>query len=127
MCIALYCVSLSFRNETFDFYFFQEKSKWSAEAAHSEGKVLVKAPLSHLVHLLLHIYTLLHFHPYLCSSANQKKCFNKQNLMDYVSLQHVVGLTAHDRTSKLIYHPHRTAKVPTSSTQVQVGPLYVSI
>lgn len=45
MCIGLYCVSLSFRNETFDFYFFQEKSKWSAEAAHSEGKVLVKAPL----------------------------------------------------------------------------------
>lgn len=46
--------------------------------------------------------------------------------MDYVSLQHVVGLTAHDRTSKLIYHPHRTAKVPTFSTRVQVGPLYTS-
>lgn len=47
--------------------------------------------------------------------------------MDYVSLQHVVGLTAHDRTSKLIYHPHRTAKVPTVSTQVQVGPFYTFI
>lgn len=47
--------------------------------------------------------------------------------MDFVSLQHVVALTAHDRTSKLIYHPHRTAKVPTFSTQVQVGPLYTFI
>lgn len=47
--------------------------------------------------------------------------------MDYVSLQHVVGLTAHDRTSKLIYHPHRIAKVPTFSTQVQVRPLYTLI
>uniref|UniRef100_A0A674PAB8 Myosin IXB n=1 Tax=Takifugu rubripes TaxID=31033 RepID=A0A674PAB8_TAKRU len=45
----------------------------------------------------------------------------RNNLMDYVSLQHVVGLTAHDQTSKLIYHPHRTAKVPTYSTQVQAS------
>lgn len=46
--------------------------------------------------------------------------------MDYISLRHVVGLTAHDRTSKLVYHPHRTAKVPTFSTQVQVGPRFLS-
>ena len=47
--------------------------------------------------------------------------------MDSVSLQHVVGLTAHDRTSKLIYHPHRAAEVPTLSMQVQVGPLHTFI
>ncbi|TWW73671.1 Unconventional myosin-IXb [Takifugu flavidus] len=51
-------------------------------------------------------------------SGRQKQLIPK-NLMDYVSLQHVVGLTAHDQTSKLIYRPHRTAKVPTYSTQVQ--------
>ncbi|CAG07188.1 unnamed protein product, partial [Tetraodon nigroviridis] len=53
-------------------------------------------------------------------SGRQKQIIPK-NLMDYVSLQHVVGLTAHDRTSKLIYHPHRTAKVPTFSAQVQAS------
>uniref|UniRef100_A0A674MSJ4 Myosin IXB n=1 Tax=Takifugu rubripes TaxID=31033 RepID=A0A674MSJ4_TAKRU len=53
-------------------------------------------------------------------SGRQKQLIPK-NLMDYVSLQHVVGLTAHDQTSKLIYHPHRTAKVPTYSTQVQAS------
>ncbi|XP_056912075.1 unconventional myosin-IXb-like isoform X1 [Takifugu flavidus] len=53
-------------------------------------------------------------------SGRQKQLIPK-NLMDYVSLQHVVGLTAHDQTSKLIYRPHRTAKVPTYSTQVQAS------
>lgn len=43
--------------------------------------------------------------------------------MDFPSLQHIVGLTAHDRTSKFIFHPHRKTKPPTISTQFQVGPL----
>uniref|UniRef100_A0A8C4DYA6 Myosin-IXb n=1 Tax=Dicentrarchus labrax TaxID=13489 RepID=A0A8C4DYA6_DICLA len=48
-------------------------------------------------------------------------CFIKQNLMDLHSLQHTVGLTAHDRTSKFIFHPHRKTKPPTISSQFQAS------
>uniref|UniRef100_H3DBQ4 Myosin IXB n=1 Tax=Tetraodon nigroviridis TaxID=99883 RepID=H3DBQ4_TETNG len=68
----------------------------------------------------LHKLSLWSFFPRRSRSGRQKQIIPK-NLMDYVSLQHVVGLTAHDRTSKLIYHPHRTAKVPTFSAQVQAS------
>lgn len=40
--------------------------------------------------------------------------------MDMRSLQHILGLTAHDRTSKSIFHPHLKMKPPTVSTQFQV-------
>uniref|UniRef100_A0A672IFP1 Unconventional myosin-IXb-like n=1 Tax=Salarias fasciatus TaxID=181472 RepID=A0A672IFP1_SALFA len=48
-------------------------------------------------------------------------CFLKQNLMNLHSLQHIVGLTAHSRTTKSIFHPHRTTKPLTVSTQFQVS------
>uniref|UniRef100_A0A671YXD5 Uncharacterized protein n=1 Tax=Sparus aurata TaxID=8175 RepID=A0A671YXD5_SPAAU len=44
-----------------------------------------------------------------------------RNLMDFQSLQHTVGLTAHDRTSKFIFHPHRKTKPPTISAQFQAS------
>uniref|UniRef100_A0A672IFN1 Unconventional myosin-IXb-like n=1 Tax=Salarias fasciatus TaxID=181472 RepID=A0A672IFN1_SALFA len=43
------------------------------------------------------------------------------NLMNLHSLQHIVGLTAHSRTTKSIFHPHRTTKPLTVSTQFQVS------
>lgn len=49
--------------------------------------------------------------------------FIKQNLMRLSSLRHTVGLTAHDRTSKFIFHPHRKTKPPTISSQFQVSPV----
>uniref|UniRef100_A0A672ZM52 Myosin IXb n=1 Tax=Sphaeramia orbicularis TaxID=375764 RepID=A0A672ZM52_9TELE len=48
-------------------------------------------------------------------------CFIKQNLMDMRSLQHIVGVTVHDRTSKTMFHPHRMIKPPTVSTQFQAS------
>ncbi|XP_036939021.1 unconventional myosin-IXb isoform X1 [Acanthopagrus latus] len=53
-------------------------------------------------------------------SGRQKQLIPK-NLMDFQSLQHTVGLTAHDRTSKFIFHPHRKTKPPTISTQFQAS------
>uniref|UniRef100_A0A665TFE7 Myosin IXb n=1 Tax=Echeneis naucrates TaxID=173247 RepID=A0A665TFE7_ECHNA len=48
-------------------------------------------------------------------------CFVKQYLMNMRSLQHVVGITAHDRTSKSIFHPSSTTRLPTISTQFQAS------
>ncbi|XP_073346792.1 unconventional myosin-IXb isoform X2 [Pagrus major] len=53
-------------------------------------------------------------------SGRQKQLIPK-NLMDFQSLQHTVGLTAHDRTSKFIFHPQRKAKPPTISAQFQAS------
>ncbi|XP_068605298.1 unconventional myosin-IXb [Brachionichthys hirsutus] len=52
--------------------------------------------------------------------SRQKQLIPK-NLMDFHSVQHIVGLTAHDRTSKYICHPHRQAKPPAISAQIQVS------
>uniref|UniRef100_A0A3Q1CDT6 Myosin IXb n=1 Tax=Amphiprion ocellaris TaxID=80972 RepID=A0A3Q1CDT6_AMPOC len=43
------------------------------------------------------------------------------NLMNLRSLQHIVGVTAHDRTSKSIFHPHRTSKLQTVNAQFQAS------
>ncbi|KAM3604009.1 uncharacterized protein V6R79_005181 [Siganus canaliculatus] len=53
-------------------------------------------------------------------SGRQKQLIPK-NLMDLCSLRHIVGLTAHDRTGKFIFHPHRKTKPPTISTQFQMS------
>ncbi|KAI3374768.1 hypothetical protein L3Q82_021326 [Scortum barcoo] len=53
-------------------------------------------------------------------SGRQKQLIPK-NLMDLHSLQHIVSVTAHDRTSKFIFHPHRKTKPPTVSTQFQAS------
>uniref|UniRef100_A0A7N6BXV5 Myosin IXb n=1 Tax=Anabas testudineus TaxID=64144 RepID=A0A7N6BXV5_ANATE len=47
--------------------------------------------------------------------------FIKQNLMDLRSLQHVVSLTAHDQTSKSIFHPQPRTRPLTMSTQFQTS------
>ncbi|KAM8850087.1 unconventional myosin-IXb isoform 3-T3 [Spinachia spinachia] len=52
--------------------------------------------------------------------GRQKQLIPK-NLMDLQSLRHIAGLTAHDRTSKFIFHPHRRTKPPTVSTQFQTS------
>uniref|UniRef100_A0A7N6FFR8 Myosin IXb n=1 Tax=Anabas testudineus TaxID=64144 RepID=A0A7N6FFR8_ANATE len=43
------------------------------------------------------------------------------NLMDLRSLQHVVSLTAHDQTSKSIFHPQPRTRPLTMSTQFQTS------
>ncbi|XP_076601855.1 unconventional myosin-IXb isoform X3 [Chaetodon auriga] len=53
-------------------------------------------------------------------SGRQKQLIPK-NLMDLHSLQHIVDLAAHDRTSKFIFHPHRKTKPATVSTQFQAS------
>ncbi|XP_041804694.1 unconventional myosin-IXb isoform X2 [Chelmon rostratus] len=53
-------------------------------------------------------------------SGRQKQLIPK-NLMDLHSLRHIVGLTAHDRTSKFIFHPHRKTKPATVSAQFQAS------
>ncbi|XP_028282689.1 unconventional myosin-IXb isoform X2 [Parambassis ranga] len=55
------------------------------------------------------------------SKGSQQKQLIPKNLMDMRSLQHIVGLTAHDRTSKLIFHPRRTTKPPTVSSQFEAS------
>ncbi|XP_034558738.1 unconventional myosin-IXb [Notolabrus celidotus] len=55
------------------------------------------------------------------SRGGRQKQLIPKNLMNFNSLQHIVGLTAHDRTSKVILHPHRTSKPPTVSTQFQAS------
>ncbi|XP_044076946.1 unconventional myosin-IXb isoform X2 [Siniperca chuatsi] len=52
--------------------------------------------------------------------GRQKQLIPKK-LMDLHSLQHIVGLTAHDRTSKFIFHPHRKTRPPTVSVQFQAS------
>ncbi|XP_054482584.1 unconventional myosin-IXb isoform X2 [Anoplopoma fimbria] len=60
--------------------------------------------------------------------SRQKQLIPK-NLMDLQSLRHIVGLAAHDRTSKFIFHPHRRTKPPTVGAQFQasLGKLMESI
>uniref|UniRef100_A0A3Q3XK94 Uncharacterized protein n=1 Tax=Mola mola TaxID=94237 RepID=A0A3Q3XK94_MOLML len=53
-------------------------------------------------------------------SGRQKQLIPK-NLMDFPSLRHIVSLTAHDRTRKVIFQPHQTSKPPTISSQFQVS------
>ncbi|XP_069013900.1 unconventional myosin-IXb isoform X2 [Embiotoca jacksoni] len=55
------------------------------------------------------------------SRGGRQKQLIPKNLMDLRSLQHIVGLMAHDRTSKSIFHPHRTSKPPTVSAQFQAS------
>ncbi|XP_063742603.1 unconventional myosin-IXb isoform X2 [Eleginops maclovinus] len=53
-------------------------------------------------------------------TGRQKQLIPK-NLMDLNSLRHIVGVTAHDRTSKYIFHPHRKTKPPTVAAQFQAS------
>ncbi|XP_029970832.1 unconventional myosin-IXb-like isoform X2 [Salarias fasciatus] len=55
------------------------------------------------------------------SKTGRQKQLIPTNLMNLHSLQHIVGLTAHSRTTKSIFHPHRTTKPLTVSTQFQVS------
>ncbi|XP_070700770.1 unconventional myosin-IXb [Pempheris klunzingeri] len=55
------------------------------------------------------------------SRSGRQKQLIPMNLMDFHSLRHVVGVTAHDRTSKFIFHPHRKTKPPTVGTQFQAS------
>ncbi|XP_011485402.1 unconventional myosin-IXb isoform X2 [Oryzias latipes] len=53
--------------------------------------------------------------------GSRRKQIIPKNLMDLNSLQHTAGLTAHDRTSKSIFHPSVTPKPPTVSAQFQTS------
>ncbi|KAM4551542.1 unconventional myosin-IXb isoform 3-T4 [Odontesthes bonariensis] len=53
--------------------------------------------------------------------GSRNKQLIPKNLIDLRSLQHIVCLTAHDRTSKSIFHPYRRTKLPTVSTQFQAS------
>ncbi|KAM9322226.1 unconventional myosin-IXb isoform 2-T2 [Pholidichthys leucotaenia] len=53
-------------------------------------------------------------------NGRQKQLIPK-NLINLHSLQHVVGVTKHDQSSKSIFHPHRTTKPPTRSAQFQAS------
>ncbi|KAM9349556.1 unconventional myosin-IXb isoform 2-T2 [Symphorus nematophorus] len=55
------------------------------------------------------------------SKGGRQKQLIPKNLMNMQSLQHIVGRAAHDRTSKIIFHPHRKTKPPTTSTQFQAS------
>uniref|UniRef100_A0A3Q1GTE7 Myosin IXb n=1 Tax=Acanthochromis polyacanthus TaxID=80966 RepID=A0A3Q1GTE7_9TELE len=55
------------------------------------------------------------------SRGGRQKQLIPKNLMNLQSLQHIVGVTAHDRTSKSIFHPHRTSKLPTVNAQFQAS------
>ncbi|XP_023281158.1 unconventional myosin-IXb-like isoform X1 [Seriola lalandi dorsalis] len=55
------------------------------------------------------------------SRGGRQKQVIPKNLMDLRSLQHIVGLTAHDRTSKSIFHPQQRTKLSTVSTQFQAS------
>ncbi|KAM6918696.1 unconventional myosin-IXb-like [Xenentodon cancila] len=55
------------------------------------------------------------------SRGSRHKQVIPKNLIDLRSLQHVVGLTAHDRTSKSIFHPYPKAKPPTVGSQFQAS------
>uniref|UniRef100_A0A8C3G8A9 Myosin IXb n=1 Tax=Cyclopterus lumpus TaxID=8103 RepID=A0A8C3G8A9_CYCLU len=70
------------------------------------------------IHPCVHPKTFLLWEP---ESSLTLLCRLKQNLMDLQSLRHIVGLAAHDRTSKFIFHPHRRTKPPTVGTQFQTS------
>ncbi|KAM7400316.1 hypothetical protein PAMA_004827 [Pampus argenteus] len=53
--------------------------------------------------------------------GNRQKQLIPKKLMDLRSLKHIVGLAAHDRTSKSILHPHQRTKPPTISSQFQAS------
>ncbi|XP_033506552.2 unconventional myosin-IXb isoform X1 [Epinephelus lanceolatus] len=55
------------------------------------------------------------------SRSGRGKQLIPKNLMDLQSLRHIVGNASHDRTSKIIFHPHRTTKPPTAATQFQAS------
>uniref|UniRef100_A0A672IHV9 Unconventional myosin-IXb-like n=1 Tax=Salarias fasciatus TaxID=181472 RepID=A0A672IHV9_SALFA len=85
-----------------------------------------RAELSKTVHVPLFFCfwtSVLHCLCLLCrkSKTGRQKQLIPTNLMNLHSLQHIVGLTAHSRTTKSIFHPHRTTKPLTVSTQFQVS------
>ncbi|XP_016897954.1 unconventional myosin-IXb isoform X3 [Cynoglossus semilaevis] len=53
------------------------------------------------------------------SRGGRQKQLIPKNLMDLRSLQHIVGLTAHDQTTKSFFHPQRTMKLSSVSAQFQ--------
>ncbi|XP_055359699.1 unconventional myosin-IXb isoform X2 [Betta splendens] len=53
--------------------------------------------------------------------GSRKKQVIPKNLMNVRSLQHVVSLTAHDRTSKSTFHPHLRTKPLTMSARFQAS------
>ncbi|KAF6733988.1 Unconventional myosin-IXb [Oryzias melastigma] len=53
--------------------------------------------------------------------GSRRKQIIPKNLMDLNSLQHTAGLTAHDRTSKSVFHPSVTASPPTVCAQFQTS------
>ncbi|XP_060939757.1 unconventional myosin-IXb isoform X2 [Limanda limanda] len=55
------------------------------------------------------------------SKGGRQKQLIPKKLMDFRSLQHIVGLTAHDRTSKSVFHPHRRVMPLTVSSQLQAS------
>ncbi|XP_059200954.1 unconventional myosin-IXb isoform X2 [Centropristis striata] len=55
------------------------------------------------------------------SRGGRQKQLIPRNLMDSHSIRHIVGLAAHDRTSKFIFHPHRQTKPPTVGAQFQAS------
>ncbi|XP_034469732.1 unconventional myosin-IXb isoform X2 [Hippoglossus hippoglossus] len=55
------------------------------------------------------------------SKGGRQKQLIPKKLMDFRSLQHIVGLTAHDRTSKSVFHPHPRARPLTVSAQLQAS------
>ncbi|XP_062259961.1 unconventional myosin-IXb isoform X1 [Platichthys flesus] len=55
------------------------------------------------------------------SRGGRQKQLIPKKLMDFQSLHHIVGLTAHDRTSKSVFHPHPRARPLTVSAQLQAS------
>ncbi|XP_017266569.1 unconventional myosin-IXb isoform X2 [Kryptolebias marmoratus] len=53
--------------------------------------------------------------------GSRRKQVIPKNLVNLRSLQHIVGLAEHDRTSKSIFHPQRQKKPPTVSAQFQTS------
>uniref|UniRef100_A0A671YXG7 Uncharacterized protein n=1 Tax=Sparus aurata TaxID=8175 RepID=A0A671YXG7_SPAAU len=80
-----------------------------------------RAELSRSPQLLIKLHFQLHTAEKKLAVSLQDKLVKDYNLMDFQSLQHTVGLTAHDRTSKFIFHPHRKTKPPTISAQFQAS------
>ncbi|CAB1417699.1 unnamed protein product [Pleuronectes platessa] len=55
------------------------------------------------------------------SRGGRQKQLIPKKLMDFRSLHHIVGLTAHDRTSKSVFHPNPRARPLTVSAQLQAS------
>lgn len=55
------------------------------------------------------------------SKGGRQKQLIPKNLMDLRSLQHIVGVTVHDRTSKSMLHPDGMITPPTVSAQLQAS------